>query len=172
MKTLLALVACVASTVAMAAEPARVAEARAMMKAMQIEKQMDGMINAMSAGMARQMSELGGGQDPRLARISMEESMAMMRDRALRPGGLLDAMSEAYAEEFSIEELRQIRKFHESPVGRHVLASAPQIMQRVMERSPIITRDAALQVCERVKARLARENVPGGEAMKCAEALK
>jgi hypothetical protein len=61
--------------------------------------------------------------------------------------------------------------FHESPVGKHMLDSGPRMMQRVMERTPIVTREAMVEVCERVNARMQREKVPGKQA-KCAEMMK
>ena len=172
MKRLAACIACLGLASAMAAEPARLAEARAMMKSMEIEKQLEAMMNAMTTGMARQMNEIGGRGNPRVAQIAMEESAKMMRDRATGPGGLIEAMTEAYADEFSLDELRQIRAFHESPVGKHMLASAPLMMRRVMERTPIVTKDMIVKVCESTKARMESEKIAGAAPMNCAEAMK
>ena len=165
--------ACLAILSASAAEPERLAEARALMHAIQIDKQMDAMVSTMSTQVARQLNELGqGGRDPRVAAISMQEAMLAMRERASSPGGLLDIMTEAYAEQFTLDELRQIRAFYESPVGHRLLEASPRIMQRVLERSPLVTKETLAQVCRRVKARLERENIPEGQSKECPELAK
>jgi hypothetical protein len=104
--------------------------------------------------------------DPRVAQISMSEAMTAFRELATRPGGLLDSMAQSYAAEFSLDELRQIRAFHESPVGQHMLRSNPALAQRMMEQSMAATRDLYPRLCPRIKARLAAEKVSDGN-MKC-----
>jgi hypothetical protein len=166
MKHLIALAACAAATFATAAtDPARLEEARLLIRAMQVEKQMDRMTNGMASGMARDMAEMSGNRDPRVARIAMEETSRVVKQQVTRQGGVLETIIQATAEEFTVEEMRQARAFHESPVGRKMLEVQPRIMQRVMSRSD--PREIFARACSRVRDRLAQEKIAGGEAMQC-----
>ena len=165
-------VACVAFSAALAADPvdpARLAEARAVVKAMEIDKQMDQMITVMSQALTQQIVRAGGpaGNDPRVAQIVVGESMAMSRDNAVKPGGLLDTIAQVHAENFSLEELHQIRVFYESPVAKRLQEETPQMMQRVITQAVTASRDMMPGLCARVKLRLQREHLPESETFKC-----
>jgi hypothetical protein len=113
---------------------------------------------------------MGKGGDPRAFRIGMEEGMRAMGDGMNAPGGLIDVMAEAYASQFTFEELRQIREFYVSPVGQHVLAATPEMMRQMMPRMIEISKAAMPLACARTKSRMIAEKVEGGEKMTCPEA--
>ena len=164
---LCALLGCACALAADKPDAARLVEARALMGAMQLERQIDAMSKSMSASMSQTLAAYGTPATARINEISMAESMALMKEQATRPGGLFDLVAELYAEKFSVDELRQIRAFYESPVGQRFLQTSPELMQRVMQQSASLNRDIVPRVCNRVKARLMAENIPEGNAMTC-----
>ena len=166
----MAAAACLALTPLMAADvdPARMTEARAVIKAMEIDKQLDQMINVMSQALSQRLVQGGGiAGTQRVAKIIVSESMAMSRDNAVRPGGLIDTVAQVYAEKFSLEELRQIRAFHESPVARKMQEATPEMMQRVIQQSMLQNQEMLPGLCARVKLRLQAEKLPEAETFSC-----
>lgn len=147
-----------------AADEQRLNEARALMKTMRIEQQLDAMTGAMGQAMTRELPSAG---DPKVAQIAMAESMALMKERALQPGGMVDLTVNAYADLFTVEELRAMRAFYESPVGQKMLLSTPEMMARVMQNSFKNARETAPIICARVKARLQAEGIESPAYMKC-----
>jgi hypothetical protein len=149
-----------------AADPDRVREAHALFDAMHLETQMDATTRAMSQIMAQQLS--ASEKDPRIAQIMMSETMSVVKEMALEPGGLVDTMAEAYADLFTLDELREIRRFYESPAGRKMLSRVPEMMPRVMGQSMARMKEAAPLICNRTKARLAAEGLDtAATSLKC-----
>jgi hypothetical protein len=167
----LAAAACLALMPVMAADldPARVTEARAIIKAMEIDKQLDQMIAVMSQALSQRIGQAGGvsGSNPRVVQIIVGESMAMSKDNAVRPGGLIDTVVQVYAEKFTLDELRQIRAFHESPVARKMQEATPEMMQRVIQQSMLQNREMLPGLCARVKKRLQDEKLPEAQTFGC-----
>ena len=167
-----AFAACVISTAALAAEPvdpARLAEARAIIKAMELDKQLDQMVGVMSQALSQRLAQAGGvvGSNPRVTQVIVGESMAMSRENAVRPGGLIDTVIQVYAEKFTLDELRQIRAFHESPVAKKLQDTTPELMQRVIQQSMIHSKEMLPGLCARVKRRLQAEKLAEGETFGC-----
>jgi hypothetical protein len=164
--------ACVAFSAALAADAvdaARLAEARAVIKAMELDKQLEQMITVMGQALTQQLVQSGGiaGRDPRVAKIVIGESMAISRENALRPGGLIDAIAQVHAEKFSLDELRQIRAFYESPVAKRLQEETPEMMERVVQRAVAASRDMMPGLCARVKLRLQQEKLEESETFRC-----
>jgi hypothetical protein len=153
--------------VAYGAEEANLREARALLDAMRLDNQLQAMAGAMSQGLARELGSMGD-REPRVAQIFMQESMAVMRERAVQPGGMIDQAANAYAETFTVEELREIRKFYESPVGRRMLEKTPELMSRAMQGSMGRVREAFPEICQRARSRLQAEGLQSAAgAMRC-----
>ena len=155
---------------AIAAEPAdadKLAEARAIVAAMQVDKQADALSQAMGNAYAREFARMARAQGSHIYDVVLAESTATLKERIRQPGGMADALAQAYATRFTLDELRKIRVFNESPVGQHMLQEMPQIMQGVMQQSIKIGRDSAPQLCGRAKARLAAEGNKEVQAMAC-----
>jgi hypothetical protein len=165
--TLIVAVLLPGGALAQQADAQRLAEARALLGVMQIEKQIDGMGVAMAQAMTRDMLESQPKLNQRVLQLTMEESIQGIKRSASSPGGLYDALAESYASQFTVEELRQIREFYQSPVGARMLLAAPEVMKQVMPQLAKSTRAMQPQVCAKVKARLVAEKNPGGAELKC-----
>ena len=150
-------------------DPARLAEARAIIKAMELDKQLDQMVGVMSQALSQRLAQAGGvvGSNPRVTQIIVGESMAMSRQNAVRPGGLIDTVVLVYAEKFTLDELRQIRAFHESPVAKKLQDTTPELMQRVIQQSMLHSKEMLPGLCARVKRRLQEEKLAEGETFGC-----
>ncbi len=145
----------------------RLAEARALLGVLQIDKQIDGMGTAMAQAMTNDMLQAQPNLSQRVLQVTMEESLQGIRRQASSPDGLYDTLAAAYASQFSLDELRQVREFYQSPVGARMLLAGPEIMKQVFPVLAKASRTMAPQVCARAKARLLAENVAGGADMKC-----
>jgi hypothetical protein len=145
----------------------RLLEARAVMAAAQVDRQLDALTAAMSTAFAREFAHTAQARDSRMMDIIMSESMESMKEQMTQPGGLFDMIVETYAAQFSLDELRQIRAFYESPVGQRVLQELPQMMQRMMPQAIKAGRESAPQLCGRIKARLAAEGFKEAQGMPC-----
>ena len=150
-----------------APDPERLAEARALLADMQVDKQFDNMVGVMADGIAKQVSQGKPGVNRRLVQVTMEESMRAMKEQMLAPGGIRDSMAEAYALQFTLAELRQIHGFYASPAGQHMLQASPELMKEIFPRVMESARAATPRVCALTKARLLAEKAEGAEAMKC-----
>ena len=172
MKALLAAMLVASSTAAAAdaADPERLAEARALLNAMHIERQIDSVSAVMAQEMTRQFARGTKLGDKRAVQIGMEESMLASKEQTAGPGGLLDTLADAYATQFSLADLRQIRQFYESPAGQRMLLASPELMKQVFPRLMAGTRASTPRVCAKVKARLIAEKVAGGADIKCSAA--
>ena len=165
-------IAFAAATTANAADAVnaeRLAEAKALIKAQEIDKQLDQLITVMAQTLSQQLAQSGGvaGRNPRVAQIVVGESLAMSRDNAVKPGGLLDTVAQVYAERFSLDELHQLRVFYESPVSKRLEAETPQMMQRVIQQSVLMSREMMPGLCARVKQRLQQERLEESETFSC-----
>jgi hypothetical protein len=148
-------------------DPQRVAEARTLLTVLQLEKQIDGMGTAMAQAMTNDMLQGQPNLNQRVLQVTMEESLRTIKREASSPDGLYDALAVAYASQFTVDELRQIREFYQSPVGARALLAAPEVMKQVLPQLARSSRAMAPQVCARAKARLVAEKVAGGADLKC-----
>jgi uncharacterized protein len=162
-----AVVASSAAFGADATDPERVAEAKAIIVAMHMDRQMDSMIAVMSEGMAKQFAQGKPLSNQHSMQVMLEESMLGMKEQLNAPGGLMDSMAQAYAAEFTFAELRQIREFYESPAGQHMLQSQPEIMKQVFPKVMEMSRATVPRACARAKQRLIAEKAENAEAMTC-----
>ncbi|MGZ5103690.1 MAG: DUF2059 domain-containing protein [Usitatibacter sp.] len=150
-----------------AVDPERLAEARALLAAMHVESQVDAMAGVMGEGLARQFAQGKPAVNQRAMQILMEESVRGMKDGINAPGGLMEAMAEAYASQFSFAELRSIREFYASPAGQYMLAASPEVMKQLFPKLLESSRRAAPAACARAKERLAAEKIENANTMTC-----
>ena len=150
-----------------APDPERLVEAKAILGEMQMDRQFDTMAAAMADGIAKQVAPGRSAANQRFVQVTMEESMRAMKEQILAPGGLLDSMTQAYASQFSLAELRQIHEFYASPAGRHILQASPELMKQFFPKIMDSARAATPRVCARARERLLAEKVEGADAMKC-----
>ena len=147
----------------------RLIEAKAIVKSMELEKQMEPLLQAMSQDLAQVIVQAGGsaGRNPRVGQIVVAESIAMSRENAFRPGGLMDKMTQLYAETLSLEDLRDIRAFYQSPAARHLLDATPEMMQKMIQQSVAVSRTTLPGLCARVKLRLQEQKLAEAQTFTC-----
>ena len=150
-----------------AADPERLAEARAVLASMHMDQQIDKMSTVMAESMAKQLSQGNAVVNQRAMQISMEEAMRGMKEGAGGSGGFVDVVAEVYATQFTFAELRQIREFYGSPAGQHLLQATPEMMKQVLPKIMESARAAAPRVCARVKERLMAEKIENADTMTC-----
>jgi len=148
-------------------DPERMTEARALLNVMQVVRQIDNMSALMSETMAKQFSQGRSPGAQRAAQVMSEESLRAMKEELDAPGGVIELVAKAYASQFNLAELRQIRTFYESPAGQRLLLSMPDVMNQAMPKLMESARASFPRVCARAKARLTAEKIEGGEAMRC-----
>jgi uncharacterized protein len=174
MKLLAAVVALFACSAAIAADapvpdPERLKEARALLDAMHVERQLETSSKAISEVMAKNFVGRFPNLDSRAAQIFMDETIAATRQYAREPGGFLDVIADFYATEFTSQELHQIRTYYESPAGQHMLDAQPKLLQEALPKVMDRMRTRMPAVCELAKARLIAEKIDGAEKIKCPE---
>ena len=91
---------------------------------------------------------------PRARDIAQEELLAALKDMYFRPGGMKDLTVRTIAERFTVDELRQIREFHESPVARKLLTEQVRMNQDLIPELMQFQRDLLVFACKRIDLRL------------------
>ncbi|HEY2628463.1 MAG TPA: DUF2059 domain-containing protein [Usitatibacter sp.] len=163
----LAMFTCGAAFAADASDPERLKEARALLVSMHVERQLESSTSAMSKAMANSLVARYPGLNPRAAQIFMDETMAGTKEYAQEPGGFLDVIAEFYATEFTLDEMRQIRAYYESPAGRHMVDAQAKLLQQALPKVTDGMRSRVPAICERAKARLLAEGFEGSEKITC-----
>jgi len=165
-RTLLPALCFAAGVPAQAADKAQLDEARQLFAAMHFERQLNAMMNSMGAALSREQG--WGSQDPKAREVIVTETLAVLKERATEPGGMVELSMNAYADAFTLEEIRQIRQFYESPAGQKLVAKIPEVTAQLMQESVKSVREAVPVICTRVKAKLAEEKLEDAAArFKC-----
>ena len=112
-------------------DPAKLAVAREVITAMQVDKMFDGMIAQMKQ-MSAQMAVLppDATETQRQAAAAMQDkvmelSMGMVKD-------MVGKMDVIYADVYTLPELNAMKAFFMSPEGRSMNAKQPQVMAKMM----------------------------------------
>ncbi|WP_213982514.1 DUF2059 domain-containing protein [Sphingomonas sp. dw_22] len=160
-----------ASSTATAPDPARLAAAQALIGKIMPADQRDAMIERMvrpmmenmrSAMMSSPMFDAAKAENPKFAEVmdefikgEFEHSISMTK--AAMPG-MLDAMARAYARRFTLDDLKAISAFFETPAGRLYAAQAATIMSDpdVLAAQRTMMTEAMSGMQERVEALTAR----------------
>jgi hypothetical protein len=100
-------------------DAARIAAAHQVVDAMNVQKVLDASINTM---MKVQLE-----QNPAMAQF--ESVMRQFFARYLSWAALRDSYAQMYADRFTTDELRQLAAFYQSPLGRKVAETTPDLMQ-------------------------------------------
>jgi len=149
-----------------AADKAQLDEARKLFAAMHFERQLNAMMNSMGSALSREQG--WGSQDPKAREIIVTETLAVLKERATEPGGMVDLSMNAYANAFTLDEIRKIREFYESPAGQKLVAKIPEVTSQLMQESVKSVREAVPVICDRVKAKLTEEKLDDAAArFKC-----
>jgi uncharacterized protein len=134
--------------------PEQKAAVKELLEAMNFKKMMSQMTGAMAQNMPQMIDQMVAGLDSsmtpeqkaearKLAAKSSESATASMLDIYNDPQvlqGMEDIMARAYGSNFAVDEIKAITTFYNSPAGKKMLATQPQIMQQTMpEMMSLIT---------------------------------
>jgi hypothetical protein len=112
-----------------AADPARVAAARELFRAMGAEASFKTVIDTLTIGMAQIIKQ----QQPGKA-SEIDEVFQMLREKFYqRSNEVVDMVAPLWAEKFTAEELGEIARFFATPIGKRFVAAQPEITQRSMQ---------------------------------------
>lgn len=132
------------AAVTAAPDPARLAAARELMEAMRISDMMDAMLRPMMDNMVKQMVDAVTSASPEMAaerardphfdermrrtsRVVGTEMQAFMREYMPT---MMEGYAKAYAQVFTMAELRAQIAFYRSPVGQAVARKTPELTVR------------------------------------------
>lgn len=166
LRTLIPALCFAAAIPAQAADKAQLDETRKLFAAMHFERQLNAMMNSMGSALSREQG--WGSQDPKVREVIVTETLAVLKERAAEPGGMVDLSMNAYADAFTLEEITQIRQFYESPAGQKLVAKIPEVTSQLMQESVKSVRESVPAICTRVKAKLTEEKLDDAAArFKC-----
>jgi hypothetical protein len=112
-----------------AADAARLAAARELFKAMGSESQMKVAIETMTSGLANIVKQ----QRPGAGGV-IDEVFTKLKDKFLaRTAEVSDMVAPLWAEKFTADEMREIARFFQSPIGKKLVNVQPELMQRSMQ---------------------------------------
>jgi uncharacterized protein len=143
---------------------ARTAEAARVFELSSARQQMDQM-EASVRQLVASMRAAQSGVTPRAAEIAQEEMFAGIRDAMYKPGGFKDIGTRALAQRFTLEELKELRAFYESPVARKLVAEQPRMAQATMAETSKVNEEMLQGACQRVDSRLRNERVASAHPM-------
>ena len=167
MRRLLAIAACLVAIPAAAADDgqdARRAMAQRLFDAMDMRAQFD-QAPRMMQQMAAHLDPKKLLFPPRAMQIASEEAIAVLQDVFFKPGGIKDIQVGALVERFSLDELRQMAEFFESPVGRKLIAEQPRMAQATVPQMMKVYEELMRSICPRVEARLKAEGIDSANPM-------
>jgi len=108
--------------------PERLAAARGLAAALNLKGMIDSMIQAMRSQMIKQIQVLA----PQVK----EADIAAVLDEAILPefkaqsGDFVELAAAIWAQNFTVEEIGQLKAFYDTPIGQKSLALTPQITQQ------------------------------------------
>jgi hypothetical protein len=107
-------------------DPARMAAARDLLDVTGVTKQMDGMVDAMSRGVASAAGEdnSGSADSPSAQFNSHMKKFLGYKDQMIADFALL------YAETFTAEEMKAVADFYRSGVGAKFISLTPELMRK------------------------------------------
>jgi hypothetical protein len=100
-------------------DAARLAAARELVDALNVQKVLDQSLNTMMRVQMQSNPQLG----------QFEDVMREFFGKYFTWAALRDGYAQIYADQFTVAELRQLSDFYHSPVGRRLADATPEIMQ-------------------------------------------
>jgi hypothetical protein len=143
----------------------KLALAREVIAATGSQKAMEGMFqNVMSQVAATAGKKLPPGKQEKMRIIAEAESHAL--DRMIPQ--IIQTMTQAYAANFTEQELTDILAFYQSPTGRSMVAKTPELMRSVMggmlAMMPQMQREMGEEICAKTTCTAAEKNTYLGKA--------
>ncbi len=97
---------------------------------------------------------------PRTFELIERETLSLFKERMNASDGLTERMIPIYGKHFSHVEIQQLLEFYQTPLGKRLLAEAPQIAQEGLDIGQRWSRALAPQLEIRIKTALGKENLP------------
>jgi hypothetical protein len=91
-----------------------------------------------------------------------EEFWSRARERRMKTEDLVARLIPVYAKYFSVEDLKAINAFYESPVGQRFVASLGPMMQENMKIGQAWGQEVSQKLVDDLKAELSRKENPVG----------
>jgi hypothetical protein len=138
-----------------AANPAALAEAMAL-----IEKTGAGALSqqVFTAGLQRQKAALESANPGKSAAIN--EVVALMQaEFAKQLPVLVEAFAKIYTLHFTVDELRELNAFYDSPVGKKAIKELPTIVAEGMAIGQAVGKRIAAEVVEKLRPELEKRNL-------------
>jgi len=107
-------------------DPARIAAAKKLMEVTGVTKQMDGMVAAMGEGFRKGANDARKGPDA--DKLSDAFDSRMKRLMSYRDA-MIDDFAVVYAQRFTVDELKAVTDFYQSPTGQKFIEAMPALMQ-------------------------------------------
>lgn len=93
-----------------------------------------------------------------------------LREKLDAPGGLFEQLAPVYAKRFSEDEVRELLKFYESPLGRKAVASLPALTKEGGEVAQRLGISLIPEINRRINDTLKREAARKAEAQQAQSA--
>lgn len=97
--------------------------------------------------------------DPKAIQILGEEVKTITSNEALVYEPMVQKLIPVYAELFTIEELKQITEFYDSPAGKKFITELPTLSQAGMEASQEVSFELLPILIDRVRTRYEEEGI-------------
>jgi len=120
---------CGSALAARAASEEALALARDIIKLSEAPKLMDSMMAPMKQMSSAMMPADMPAEEKAKAEKMMEKMIEVMKPEMEK---FIKSMEPIYAEVFTVDELKAMKAFHESPAGRALIAKQPQLMEKMM----------------------------------------
>ncbi|OIO05015.1 MAG: hypothetical protein AUJ49_01900 [Desulfovibrionaceae bacterium CG1_02_65_16] len=89
--------------------------------------------------------------------IIEREMITLLREKLNGPGGMLDRLAPLYAATYTQQEIRDMLAFYESPTGRKVVATTPQLMIAGQKIGADMTKELLPELKKRLTKALAKD---------------
>lgn len=137
------------------AQAAKPEDVRALMRDAGVEALLVQAIDKMIVGVEPMLRQVLKDAPPDFTAIALDEMKKGFRQSS---GDFLGLAAGLYGEAFSADEIRQLRAFYASDVGRKIVAKQPEIMAKSMKGGEALGQRIAMDALDRAKRRYQAEN--------------
>jgi len=106
-------------------DPARVASAKKLMEVTGVTRQMDGMVAAMGEGFRKGANDARKGPDAEKLSDAFDSQMKLLMSYR---DAMIDDFAVVYAQRFTVDELKAVTDFYQSPTGQKFIEAMPALM--------------------------------------------
>ena len=116
-------------------DPARLQIARQVVDATHASSFADRMLDQMKTGLTNSLNAVNPGRGPDVAAVVNDTFVPAFRAKLPQ---LTDAIIHVYAENFNVEELKEILAFYQSDIGKKLVERTPKMVQEQAQISQLI----------------------------------